>query len=431
MKTNSLLFLFSTLLCLNTSLLSAQWEPTDFTASTWVLAQAENGNLIAADDIYPDFGGLYLSQDAGDTWTKTNAADYAYTAHLVNGESIYMGGVDSNVAISHDNGASWTNVSFKSLMPEASENSPIYAMEYHNGRVYASVLDIGIVYTEDEGATWTLTDQESLYDINNPENGGQWTYNLRSYNNKLYNSGAFGIWEYDEAADVWSQVDDTWYAGSSLIVDDVFYAIYNAAGIPAGIRYTTDFQNWEVMPLPNGVGTTIRFMEYYEGAFFMGHVNDAIFYSLNQGITWVDYREDFPAFVPVPGVNLYSTPMNLVFDGDTMFCGVFSPSEGLRGVYKAPVPAAVLSVKETATVLQPVVYPNPAKDFVILQLPNSHGNQGSLVIRDVLGRVKYENTHANEKGNSIKISTKEWSSGLYFYSIVTEEGKASGKFLVE
>lgn len=431
MKTKSLLFLLVTLLCLNTSILSAQWEPTGFGESTWSLPKAENGNLLAADDIYPEFGGIYLSEDAGDSWVKTSAVDHAYTAHLVKDESVYMGGVEGYVAISHDNGETWANVNFGNVLPGLTVDDPIYAMEYQNGRIYASVFNVGVVYSEDEGITWNLTDQESLWDEDNPEDGGQWTYNLRSYKGKLYNIGAFGIWVYEETEDLWSQVDDRWYGNSSLVVDDIIYVIYNAGGIPDGIRYTTDFQNWDVMPIPAGASTSIRFMEYYKGAFFMGHVNEAILYSLDQGTTWIEYREDFPVFEPVPGLEIYSTPMNLVFDGDEMFCGIFSPIEGLGGVYKAPIPAEVLSVNEVPSSLSLAVYPNPAKDFINLQFPHGEEVQGSLMITDVLGRVQSRKTLGDMESNTISVSTETWASGIYLYSIVAEGSKITGKFIVE
>jgi photosystem II stability/assembly factor-like uncharacterized protein len=432
MKTKTLLFGLVALMSFNVSVVRAQWEPTGFTqSSVWVLGQAQNGNLIAADDIYPDRGGIYLSQDAGETWTKTNALDYSYTSHLVKDENVYLGGIESIVAISHNHGETWSNVDFKNLLPEASENTPIYAMEYHNGRIYAAVLSLGIAYSEDNGITWQLTDVESLLDENNPEDGGQWCYNLRSYKGKLYNVGAFGIWEYNEDADLWSNVDETWYGGSTCIAEDVFYVVYNAQGIPDGIRYTTDFQEWEVMPIPDGVSTSFRFMEYHKGAFFLGHVSEAIFYTMDKGETWIEYRENFPGFSPVPGINFYGTPMGLTFAGNNMFCGVFSPDEGVGGIYMAPVPDEVTDVIEMPANFQPRVYPNPANDFVLLQFPKGEKNHGSLIITDITGRVKYNKTIQNEGGNAIAIPTRNWLPGFYLYTITTGESKASGKFIVE
>lgn len=431
MKTKTLLFAFLALICFNPSILRAQWEPTGFTGSTWVLCQAENGNLIAADDIYPDMGGIYVSQNNGVSWEKADALDYSYTSFVVKDESIYMGGVDCNVAISHDNGVSWSNVEFRNLLPGVTDNDVIYAMEYHNGRIYASVLSMGVVYSEDQGLTWTLTDQESLWEENEPDNGGQWTYNLRSFNGSLYNVGAFGIWKYDETADLWTKIDGNWYGGSTVVVDDVFYVSYNAGGVQNGIRYTTDFQEWEFMPIPAGLQTTIRTLEYYEGAFFMGHVQDGVYYTLDHGQTWIEYREDFPAFTPAPGIDLYGVPMNFVFDGDTMYCGVFSGFDDVGGVFKAPVPANVLKVEEMSSVIKPVVYPNPAKDFIVFQLPVEKQKEGSLIITDALGRIHYNTSIDHANNSSTTVSTENWATGLYFYSIKAEGSTASGKFVVE
>lgn len=431
MKTKTLLYAIFALICFSSSTLNAQWEPTAFTKSTWVLCQAQNGNLIAADDNYPNMGGIYVSQDDGDSWAKADALDYSYTSFLVKDESIYMGGVDCNVAISHDNGETWSNVDFRALLPGVTDNNVIYAIEYHNGRIYASVLSLGVVYSEDNGVTWSLTDQESLWEEGEPDNGGQWTYNLRSYNGSLYNIGAFGIWKYDETADLWTQVDDYWYGGSSVVVNDVLYISYNAGGVPHGIRYTTDFEEWGVMPIPAGSQTTIRTIEYYEGAFFIGHVHDAVYYTLDLGQTWIEYREDFPAFSPAPGLDLYGVPMNFVFDGETMYCGVFSGFDEVAGVFKTSVPANVLNVEEAPSVFKTVVYPNPAKDFVIFQLPADLVSSGSLTITDALGRIQYSKTIGNDAINSTTVSTENWASGLYFYNLETNQSKASGKFIVE
>ena len=433
MKAKALLIAVIALFCLNVSTVKAHWEPTAYNKSAvWLLCEATNGNLIMADDIYPDLGGIYISQDGGGLWEKCDVGDYAYTAYLVKDESVYLGGVECNVAISHNNGETWSNVNFKELLPEATDNNPIYAMEYHKGRIYAAVLTLGIVYSDDDGITWSLTDLESLLHDDNPDNGGQWCYNLRSFKGKLYNVGAFGIWEYDDVDDLWSKVDDRSWAGSSCVVDDIFYVAYNASGMPDGIRYTTDFQSWEVMPIPDYLTTSIRCLEYHQGAFFIGHVQEAVFYTMDQGETWNEYRENFPAFSPFPGLDLYGVPMNLVFSGDKMYCGVFSVDEGVGGVFLSPVPDELITaVSETQDVLHPVMYPNPANEFISLQLSKVSENQSAIIITDVMGRVQYKTIIQNEGANEVIIPVKEWNSGIYLCTVITGESKTTGKFIVE
>lgn len=342
-----------------------------------------------------------------------------------------MGGVECNVAISNNNGETWINVDFQDVLPTATDNNPIYAMEYHNNRIYASVLTHGVVYSEDQGVTWHLTDQESLWETDNPENGGQWSYALQSFKGKLYNVSAFGIWEYNEVDDFWTKVDDRWYGSSTLVVDDVLYVIYNASGIPDGVRYTTNLQDWNSMNLPEGSTTSIRQMDYYQGAFFMGHVNDAVFYTLDHGETWTDYRENFPAFSPVPGLDLYGVPMSFVFNDDTLFCGVFSSFEDVGGVHRVALPDEVLGITEVTPSIQPNVYPNPARDFIKFQLPNELKSQESLMIKNLAGRVLHKETLGTQGNNTIEVSTKSWSPGVYIYNIIKGKTKTSGKFLVK
>ncbi|QAA81493.1 T9SS type A sorting domain-containing protein [Aequorivita sp. H23M31] len=408
--------------------LSAQWQPTGFNQSTWILCQTANGNLLSANDVYPDMGGIFISVDEGVSWEDTQAENYSYTAHLVDQESVYMGGVAGNVAISHDNGATWNTSSFGTLFPDSLPDDAIYAMTKHNDRIYASLFAYGVVYSTDQGASWILTDRNSLLDPIDPENGGQWTYNLVSFNGNLYNIGAFGIWEYDEIEDLWTMVDDTWYGSESLIVDDVLYVVYNASGIPAGIRYTTNLLDWDVMPLPSGVSTSVRTLEYYRGAFFMGHVNEAVFYSVDDGQTWNEYREDFPAFSPIPEVNLYGVPMNFVFSGDTMFAGVYSAIEGVGGVYKVPVPADVMAVGDMQISLHTVVYPNPATDLISFQF--AQPIEGILTITDLMGRMIFQENLQNKNSISIDLNAQEWSTGLYLYSVRAGASTDFGKFII-
>jgi photosystem II stability/assembly factor-like uncharacterized protein len=433
MKRKALLFVLVAFTCLNVSVLKAQWEPTSFTqSSVWVLCQTENGNLIAANDVYPDMGGIYLSDDAGNEWEKCDVADYSYTSHVVQGAHVYLGGVDCNVAISLDNGQTWTTRSFKELMPGVSPDYSMYAMEIHNGRIYAAVLTFGIAYSDDNGVNWSLTDRESLLDPNDPDAGGQWCYNLRSYNDKLYNIGAYGIYEYDEATDLWAKVDDQPYGASSVVVNDVMYVAYNASGLPSGIRYTTDFQTWEVMPIPDGASTSIRFLDYYNGAFIMGHVEEAILYTMDHGETWIEYRENFPKFSPVPGLDIYGTPMGVVVKDDKIFCGVFSPFDEAKGVCVAPLPEELLTaINQYADLAQPVLYPNPAQDLVWLQLPSGTKMQGLVQIMDVTGKIKHKQTILSDGSNKISISTSNWASGVYFYTLKTDDHVSSGKFIVE
>lgn len=326
--------------------LSQQWEPTNFPAnSTWVICQTDNGNIIAAQDSYPETNGkLFISKDHAVSWEACNVDGYNYSAYAVEGKSVFMGGLFGNVAISHDNGETWTISNLSAAFnTNISEDYPIYAMEYHNGKVYASVLVLGIACSDDMGKTWQMTDRTSLL-LDDPENGGQWCYGLQSFKGKLYNVSAFGIWAYDDGQDEWEMIDDAWYSSGAVVHNDVLYVNYNAYGVPAGIRYTSDGENWTEMPIPENLSTSIRTLSFYGDALFMGHVSDAVLYTLNHGETWNELKDNFPGYSPVPEVTFYDCPMGFVFSDNHIICGVFSTrAEGL-GVVKAAIPDNIVVI---------------------------------------------------------------------------------------
>lgn len=404
----------------------AQWTPTDFKENIWILCQTSNGNLLAANDIYPDLGTIFISKDEGNSWSETTATPYGYTAFLVTDDAVYMGGTDRTVAISHDNGDNWVTSTFWHLFPDADPSEPIYAIEAHNDRIYVSLLAYGIVYSDDKGETWHLTDRDSLLDPNNPDNGGQWTYDLQSFNGKLYNIGAFGIWEYNEEEDQWSHINGDWYSYKALVVDDLMYIVYNAPGLPYGIRYTRDFVDWEIMPIPEEASTSVGFLQEHQGALFMGHVEETVYYTLDQGQNWIPYKEGFPYFSPIPELYFYGVPMNFVFLEDSMLVGVFSGFEDVAGVYRAPIPT-LLNIEEMTNFTNAIVYPNPTSDWITLKSENTNTLPTQLSIYDVLGRKVKELKYAQQRTQMIDVS--DLAAGVYFLRVQDDDRIQSIKFI--
>jgi|ERR1035437_4629462 hypothetical protein len=76
-----------------------------------------------------------------------------------------------------------------------------------------------------------------------------------------------------------------------------------------------------------------------------------------------------------------------------------------------------------------MVFPNPNKGQVTfcyhLNTPN-----GKLQIKDISGRLVYEETISGVFGNAI-INTAEFDNGIYFYQISNDKETKQGKFVVE
>ena len=76
------------------------------------------------------------------------------------------------------------------------------------------------------------------------------------------------------------------------------------------------------------------------------------------------------------------------------------------------------------------IFPNPATSTVTFQLQNSliSKQNSQLLITDLLGRIVYKKTITILE-NTIDVS--RWSTGMYFYQIISNGKKGVGKFVVE
>ena len=72
------------------------------------------------------------------------------------------------------------------------------------------------------------------------------------------------------------------------------------------------------------------------------------------------------------------------------------------------------------------VYPNPAKDYVVVNLKNN--DQATIRIVNVMGQVM-KSVNTNEERNII--STKDLSAGIYFLSVEQKGRRYSTKLTVQ
>lgn len=77
------------------------------------------------------------------------------------------------------------------------------------------------------------------------------------------------------------------------------------------------------------------------------------------------------------------------------------------------------------------VYPNPASDMVTVSFTLKANSTATVALLDVAGKtVKSSSFMANSGNNNVSVDLSEVPSGLYFYSITTNEGVATSKLLV-
>ncbi len=76
------------------------------------------------------------------------------------------------------------------------------------------------------------------------------------------------------------------------------------------------------------------------------------------------------------------------------------------------------------------LFPNPMKDFVIMEFNNAQGRTYTLTLADQWGRLV--RTVDNIRGNQVRIDRNELANGIYFFQLqTTDQTAATGKIIIE
>jgi len=138
------------------------------------------------------------------------------------------------------------------------------------------------------------------------------------------------------------------------------------------------------------------------------------------------------------GAELFSTPYSQAIDaltvipditGDNSYEMVAGGREGkivcFSGGLNAPVGLTQYRAKPEAL----RCYPNPAKDFVWIELPENSSQNIELQIRNLNNQIVLQR-HLNAVDKLFKLDIKDVSAGIYMLEINHEAGKMSQKLIV-
>lgn len=116
-------------------------------------------------------------------------------------------------------------------------------------------------------------------------------------------------------------------------------------------------------------------------------------------------------------------------DGKLLIGGQFSSFGGVP--YNCMVrlkPSGYVGIDETSAHKALKIYPNPAKDFIRIDLPGANAYRQEVRIFDLSGRLVLSASAVESQG---KIVIENLSSGLYVVRVLRDSGVFTGKFLVD
>nr|MBC8319275.1 T9SS type A sorting domain-containing protein [Bacteroidota bacterium] len=78
------------------------------------------------------------------------------------------------------------------------------------------------------------------------------------------------------------------------------------------------------------------------------------------------------------------------------------------------------------------IYPNPASEFVNININNEILFDGKIIMTDLSGRIVYNSTISNSVGNtSVAININDFTKGIYFITLQSNDTRETHKLVVQ
>lgn len=401
-------------LCLSVTV-QAQWVKTNFpTSMPNDMYITSDGRIIVGEysKMYSDegAGGIYMSDDNGDTWQIADIANYNYTVFLEADGYFYAFGEDAKIARTKDF-EDWEIMDYKFLYDTEELLLDCYAAVYYNGRIYCAPFGSTPAYTENFGEKWILTDPTGL----DPFQSGVYLYGFVEFKEKLYAYGGDGIFRLNEDGYTWELLEQTFYATSAMVVDDRLYISFDVQGTPNTFMYTDDGENWYTMTLPEEYAdfNSIGCMFSIQDVFFISSLK-GIFYSNDNMTSWVDISEGWPMENPAYS-NPYIKMTTMLYKDKYLYAAGFDYITDQGGVFKLDI-GGLLSIDNKQNKEQNIII----NDNIIAVYDK---NKAALIeIYDISGKKIKE---AYQQINIIDLNY-----GAYIYRVTYSDSKTfTGKFI--
>lgn len=297
----------------------------EYSSGNWHVGEELQGtepNVVALDPSRPNrvycgtFGkGLWVSDNAGKSWKRSEHLTSAITTLALNSKSIYVGTEPSRIYRSDDGGKTWNHLSELERLPSSrswsfpprpytSHVRTIMCDPTNEDQVYAAIEAGALVRSFDGGTHWKDRVVGGPYD----------THNLavnRKAPGRLYSSAGDGYFESLDYGETWQKkirgLGHTYMYGVAVDPSHAVlvscspgpWSAYNPENAESHIyRRFQGEDKWVELTdgLPNPEGTTASFLVANSKEFYACN-NRGIFISQDSGESWkslkVPWKESF------------------------------------------------------------------------------------------------------------------------------------------
>jgi|SRR4030095_455529 len=385
------LILFLLTFCFLLPCIKSQWiHVINGMGNQTVYSLTKAGNyLFAGTYIY----GVYSSVNNGLSWTQTSLNNRSIYSLAASGSNVFAGTSSTGgVFISTNNGISWTQTSLN--------NQYIYSLAIGESNAVFAGTNYGLFISTNNGANWT---QETfIYTI----------YSLAVTGSYVFAGTPLGVFLSTNNGGSWAQ--------TSLNDRQVYSLAVNGSNVFAGTsgygvsRTTNSGANWIQTALFN---RDVYSLAVSGGSVFAGTAPQqyGVYVSSDNGLSWLQRNE---GFVNVTWVYALCIHNNFIFAG--------TDAETERGVYRRSISEVtgirVLNNESPGQFSLLQNYPNPFNPETNIEFAIPKASFVKLGVYDMLGREieTLVNEELNAGTYNAKWNATNYSSGVYFYKLVTE-----------
>lgn len=419
------------------------WEPCLIGTNALKVYNTTEGVLLSSDyDYLRVQGGIYYSEDQGDTWVKSNAPDHFYWDFCESEDYIWAPGFSCRVARSEDGGRTWLTLSFQSLAEEHMDNRELEALDnvqcysaYYDSekaRLFVAVFSqsLGVIYSDDDGETWQITDPKGMvlsYDAEKDEYVYDNIYTLVKFNGKLYALGMAYHYEYDYESNGWTRTRDdngdyvsSNFLGVYTIMNNSLYAARAMEDTDMAkpfISVTDDMSRWYPLPRPDDSGSNYVSNMANDGKFLYAlSFHEGLYYTDDEGINWGWLGMDgYPEADPMQFQGT-THPTGMAVTDDYVFICLWELSNPNAGVYRIPRPTEISSLTKIE-----------ANGLTV----TADGSTISVDGTDSAEITVTAMTGANLlSASGTSVSVEALPAGVYIFKVTAADGRtATGKFL--
>lgn len=427
-----ILLLATIFIAATTQQVCAQWEKIQALPAAYCVFVAPNGNLISSDFQYTEYsGGIYYSEDKGETWIKSDAPDYLYSAIIQADEYIIASGENCYLARSKDNGVTWEMLNYAYILydyleEEAVEGDVAYAITYFKDKLFiADMNGGGVLYSEDFGETWTMTDRASLMYETDYGSAIDSFYKLDQNNGRLLLFGAFFAYRLNEENYTWENIINGTnnFMGVSTTCGDKLIcgrAIPNYTDKVNFLEYTTDAgDTWNAIPRPTGIiDNNVRALYSYDNNLIVALQNGGMYFTDNLGETWTDISQGIPYYInDVDNSKVYKSPLVIDADENYIYIALYDEhwnGNNVGGIYRYDKSLLQSAVVNTFDNNIRIAYDNNSLCF---------NTPGDVVIYNING------TTVLNANNCQEVNIANLQEGIYIYQVNIGNDVVTGKFI--